>query len=240
VTLAPIWVRRWPKQKAEEEFKKINEAYEHLKVYHPSSPNQTSQEVNPTGLSDAEPYYNQGMENAKRGRYKEAIHKFTVAIILNPNYAEAHKYRQLAYSKLGYIYGGNSDVNQAAELERKQSKTEPSPAPPPPAPPPTSKSPWRCVHTLTGHLGLVASVAISPDGNTLASGNSDKTIKIWHLGTGKLIRTLIGHSDRVRCVAISPDGLVTVTCHRQEMGQGVRTSIAMVLADELEADVPAL
>ena len=24
-------------------------------------------------------------------------------------------------------------------------------------------------------------------------------------------------------VSISPDGLVTVTCHRQEMGQGVRT-----------------
>jgi isoquinoline 1-oxidoreductase subunit beta len=37
-------------------------------------------------------------------------------------------------------------------------------------------------------------------------------------------------------VAISPDGLVTVTCHRQEMGQGVRTSIAMVVADELDAD----
>jgi isoquinoline 1-oxidoreductase beta subunit len=37
-------------------------------------------------------------------------------------------------------------------------------------------------------------------------------------------------------VAISPDGIVTVTCHRQEMGQGVRTSIAMVVADELGAD----
>jgi isoquinoline 1-oxidoreductase beta subunit len=37
-------------------------------------------------------------------------------------------------------------------------------------------------------------------------------------------------------VSIGPDGIVTVTCHRQEMGQGVRTSIAMVVADELEAD----
>jgi isoquinoline 1-oxidoreductase subunit beta len=37
-------------------------------------------------------------------------------------------------------------------------------------------------------------------------------------------------------IAIDPDGTVTVTCHRQEMGQGVRTSIAMVIADELEAD----
>ena len=37
-------------------------------------------------------------------------------------------------------------------------------------------------------------------------------------------------------VAISPDGMVTVTCHRSEMGQGVRTSVAMVVAEELEAD----
>ena len=37
-------------------------------------------------------------------------------------------------------------------------------------------------------------------------------------------------------VAIGPDGTVTVTCHRQEMGQGVRTSVAMVVADELDAD----
>lgn len=37
-------------------------------------------------------------------------------------------------------------------------------------------------------------------------------------------------------VAIGTDGLVTITCHRQEMGQGVRTSLPMVVADELEAD----
>ena len=37
-------------------------------------------------------------------------------------------------------------------------------------------------------------------------------------------------------VAIAEDGTVTLTCHRAEMGQGVRTSIALVLADELEAD----
>ncbi|HYC05666.1 MAG TPA: molybdopterin cofactor-binding domain-containing protein, partial [Azospirillaceae bacterium] len=41
--------------------------------------------------------------------------------------------------------------------------------------------------------------------------------------------------DPTLFVAIAADGTVTVTCHRQEMGQGVRTSIAMVVADELEA-----
>lgn len=37
-------------------------------------------------------------------------------------------------------------------------------------------------------------------------------------------------------IAIDADGTVTVTVHRSEMGQGVRTSLAMVIADELGAD----
>ncbi|MBV7573676.1 xanthine dehydrogenase family protein molybdopterin-binding subunit [Pseudomonas sp. PDM32] len=37
-------------------------------------------------------------------------------------------------------------------------------------------------------------------------------------------------------VSITADGTVTVTCNRSEMGQGVRTSLTMVVADELEAD----
>ena len=37
-------------------------------------------------------------------------------------------------------------------------------------------------------------------------------------------------------VAIAADGAVTILCHRAEMGQGVRTSLPMVVADEMEAD----
>jgi isoquinoline 1-oxidoreductase beta subunit len=37
-------------------------------------------------------------------------------------------------------------------------------------------------------------------------------------------------------VAIADDGTVSITCHRSEMGQGVRTSMPMIVADELEAD----
>lgn len=38
-------------------------------------------------------------------------------------------------------------------------------------------------------------------------------------------------------LSIGEDGTVTVLCNRAEMGQGVRTSWAMVVADELEADL---
>ncbi len=37
-------------------------------------------------------------------------------------------------------------------------------------------------------------------------------------------------------VSIAADGAVTIVCHRSEMGQGIRTSLPMVVADELEAD----
>ncbi len=43
--------------------------------------------------------------------------------------------------------------------------------------------------------------------------------------------------DPLVFVSIDAAGVVSVVCHRSEMGQGVRTSIPMVVADELEADM---
>ena len=37
-------------------------------------------------------------------------------------------------------------------------------------------------------------------------------------------------------VAIGADGIVSIVCHHSEMGQGVRTGMPMIVADELEAD----
>ena len=37
-------------------------------------------------------------------------------------------------------------------------------------------------------------------------------------------------------IRIAEDGIVTLICHRSEMGQGIRTTMPMLLADEMEAD----
>ncbi|SDQ94061.1 isoquinoline 1-oxidoreductase, beta subunit [Rhizobiales bacterium GAS191] len=37
-------------------------------------------------------------------------------------------------------------------------------------------------------------------------------------------------------ISIAPDGTVSIVCHRSEMGQGVRTGMPLIVADELEAD----
>ena len=36
---------------------------------------------------------------------------------------------------------------------------------------------------------------------------------------------------------IEPSGAITITVHRSEMGQGTRTALAMLLVEELEADL---
>ena len=50
------------------------------------------------------------------------------------------------------------------------------------------------------------------------------------------IRASQGNANPNLFVSIAPDGQVTITSIRVEMGQGVRTGIPMILADELEAD----
>lgn len=61
-------------------------------------------------------------------------------------------------------------------------------------------------YTLKGHSSDVNSVAFSPDGQFLATGSDDKTIKIWNLKTRQKIHTLNRHSGWIWAVAIAPDG----------------------------------
>ncbi|OQD81053.1 hypothetical protein PENANT_c030G04575 [Penicillium antarcticum] len=68
---------------------------------------------------------------------------------------------------------------------------------------------WNAeLQILEGHLDWVFSVTFSPDGQRIASGSSDNTIRLWDPVTGTLQQALEGHSDWVRSVAFSLNGRV--------------------------------
>jgi WD40 repeat protein len=55
----------------------------------------------------------------------------------------------------------------------------------------------KFLRQLTGHTNDVKSVAISPDGQTLASGSYDNTVRLWDVATGRELRQLTGHTEGV-------------------------------------------
>jgi WD40 repeat protein len=60
--------------------------------------------------------------------------------------------------------------------------------------------------TQTGHTDAILAVAFSPDGQLLASGSWDNTVKLWNPTTGSELATLKGHESSVWTIAFSPDG----------------------------------
>ncbi|NEO89429.1 MAG: hypothetical protein F6K56_03865 [Moorea sp. SIO3G5] len=58
------------------------------------------------------------------------------------------------------------------------------------------------------HDGRVWDVSFSPNGQVLASGSEDKTVKLWSLSSYQELQTLRGHQARVFRVSFSPDGQI--------------------------------
>src|SRR5262249_55088923 len=84
------------------------------------------------------------------------------------------------------------------------------------------------LETVAAHEGVVLALAVSPDGQTLATAGDDRRVKLWSverpvvaLGISGVFvwpfprlgrRTVLtGHHGGVRCVAFSPDGKTLAT-----------------------------
>jgi WD40 repeat protein len=58
---------------------------------------------------------------------------------------------------------------------------------------------------LVGHQGSVLCLTFSPDGNLLASGGIDGTVRLWSAQDGSELACLSGDSKPVKALAFGPD-----------------------------------
>ena len=88
----------------------------------------------------------------------------------------------------------------------KEQRAKPEPEPTSGVAAPSLPPGVKLLRTLKGHQDVVLSVAFDSQGETLASGSNDKTVKLWEARTGKLLHTLEGHQHQVTSVAFDPQG----------------------------------
>lgn len=67
------------------------------------------------------------------------------------------------------------------------------------------------LQVLEGHSETVTSVVFSPNGQLLASGSDDGTVRLWETMTGTLLYILRGHLTKVTSTAFSPNSQLLVS-----------------------------
>ena len=70
----------------------------------------------------------------------------------------------------------------------------------------TSRKRWGYLARFSGLVYVIYPVAIAPDGNWLATVDTDNKVRIWDAATGHERATLTGHTGGVTTVAVAPHG----------------------------------
>lgn len=88
---------------------------------------------------------------------------------------------------------------------------------------------WRIadgqlVQNFTGFGAVVNAVAFSPDGQFVAGGSADRSLKVWRLANSTVVSNPADHLQRVNSVAFSPDGHWLATASDDRTAKIYRTS----------------
>lgn len=230
-------------QLAEEKIKQINIAYEALKNSQPLIGTNADPQTYPSAkpldtninvkVTDPAFYYQRASEYANQKDYIAAAESLSLAIRLNPTYAEAYRYRGLIYSLLGYELRAEADLVKAANLETLSKQSGASAAqtttPRQPNEPKVEYGDdlrkthaahnvqaaaqtveqnqdtdlWESTQ-LVGHGNGITSLALSR--KVLISADLDGQIHLWNLTTQKCFCTLSKGQSSIHAVATTSEG----------------------------------
>ncbi len=101
--------------------------------------------------------------------------------------------------KLSELFTAKPDPAKSKSAPAKKSAAKAPTAAVPPAEPTVQP-----LKMLRGHKDSIYSLAVSPDGKTLATGSYDQQIKLWDLENGTERKTLSGHNGGVFGLAFHP------------------------------------
>ncbi|GJP37126.1 hypothetical protein CLOM_g21568, partial [Closterium sp. NIES-68] len=79
----------------------------------------------------------------------------------------------------------------------------------------------QLIAALSGHTSWVLSADCSPDGATIATGSSDRTVRLWDMRQRTALQVAKEHKDQVWGVAFRPPG-----------GEGVRAGRLVSVSDD--------
>lgn len=69
-------------------------------------------------------------------------------------------------------------------------------------------------HELQGYTSGIWYTAVTVDGQLLAGGGGDRTVRLWSLTNGALVQMLHGHAQGIMALALSPDGTLLATAYQ--------------------------
>jgi RNA polymerase sigma factor (sigma-70 family) len=75
----------------------------------------------------------------------------------------------------------------------------------------------KTVRSWKAHRGYFWAIGLSADGKTLATGGTDKTLRLWDVATGKLLREIDGRPNVISRVALSPRGSLVASLGSKEI-----------------------
>jgi len=88
---------------------------------------------------------------------------------------------------------------------------------------------WLGPRTVKGHMDWVRCLALSAQGHILASGSSDRTVRLWNPLTGAELRQILGHQGSVQAIVISPNGYTVISASSDKSIKIWRTDTGKLL-----------